>query len=181
MSKDSPKNKSFSDYSTSARIGKNDTFGDDKVNLKVTEQTRFVATGRDINCKVHPLNPERYQDARRDAEFDFPPANVTRFAYVWYATRPSYLCSAIVAMKILKERRRREGGRFPYQVDYLLVHTARDVEGDESSRLLKMWRAEGGRDREFPANKKEVADYYYRGMCIYYVLVKFNRKGYISM
>jgi hypothetical protein len=55
----------FSSYSTSFRIGHNDTFGGRRVNMVVTEETRFVATGQDMNCKVHPLNPEIYPMATR--------------------------------------------------------------------------------------------------------------------
>ena len=50
-----------------------------------------------------------------------PPKSNVSFAYVWYATRAQYACSALVAMKRMKEIRDKAEWKFPFNVSYVLV------------------------------------------------------------
>ena len=61
---------------------------------------RFARKGAAINCLQKPLtDPSNFDD-------DLATNNATkRFAYAWYVARPAYLCSAIAALKNLKEIR----------------------------------------------------------------------------
>ena len=62
-----------------------------------------------------------------------------KFAYVWYATDNIYLCSALVAMKHLKNLRKATNMR----VDYVLIFSNDDFL-DARSKLLEAWVANGG-------------------------------------
>jgi hypothetical protein len=101
------------------------------------------------------------------AKFNFPPMNGTRFAYVWYATQASYLCSALVALKIIK--RKRENSNFPYPVDYVLVHAEGYLAGGLHGDLIKLWEAEGGIHRGFKLEGKQIKTHYYKGLSISHV------------
>ena len=89
----------------------------------------------------------------------------TRFAYVWYATNPTYFCSALISLKMLKRRRECDRSRFQFPVDYVLVHSEEDVMGEDGIALLRMWREEGGKAREFDTDliKRRINTVFHRG------------------
>lgn len=64
-------------------------------------------------------------------------------------------------------KRTRECGRdrFPYPVDYILVHSEEDVMGEDGIALLRMWREEGGKAREFDTDmiKRRIKTVFHRG------------------
>ena len=70
------------------------------------------------------------------------------YAYVWYAASITYLCSAFVAMDILRNRRLQEGFEFPAKtdVDFVLLYDEEDLIGEDAVRLIKSWNnLENGR------------------------------------
>ena len=44
-----------------------------------------------------------------------------RYAYVWYYSKPTYACSAMVAMRRLQSLRRKSNSSIPLNVSYVLV------------------------------------------------------------
>ena len=65
---------------------------------------RYARKGAAINCLQKPLtDPSNFDN-------DLVTNNASkRFAYAWYVARPAYLCSAIAALKHLKEIREAQG------------------------------------------------------------------------
>ena len=84
---------------------------------------------------------------------------------MWYATNPTYFCSALVSLKLLKRSRACTGDDFPYPVDYVLVHSEEDVMGEDGIALLRMWREQGGKARQFERDviKRRINTVFHRG------------------
>ena len=104
------------------------------------------------------------------SDVDFDQVNATntkkiRFAYVWYATNPTYFCSALISLRLLKRIRECDPSRFPYPVEYVLVHSEEDVMGEDGIALLRMWKQEGGKAREFDSDliTRKIKTVFHRG------------------
>ena len=104
------------------------------------------------------------------SDADFDQINATnnrklRFAYVWYATNPTYFCSALISLRLLKRIRECDPSRFPHPVDYVLVHSEEDVMGEDGIALLRMWKQEGGKAREFDPDliSRKIKTVFHRG------------------
>ena len=65
---------------------------------------KYAKRGALLNCLQRPLADPRNFD--QDLVLNM---SAKKFAYVWYVTRPAYLCSAVAAMKHLSEIRKRQG------------------------------------------------------------------------
>ena len=61
---------------------------------------KHARTGPAINCLQKPLTDPSNFDSKEMIE-----KNERKYAYAWYVARPAYLCSAIAALKHLKEIR----------------------------------------------------------------------------
>ena len=97
-------------------------------------------------------------------KFSFPKSSTARFAYVWYVTNQNYFCSAIVSMISIKKIRKASRRKFPFKVDYLLVHAKEDIDDFISQKLLKVWKKLGGKTRELISLKSYLHIGYYQGV-----------------
>ena len=108
--------------------------------LAKSETRKFATSSKLINCVQKPLT------SYGNGEVKWTDHNSTqplKFAYVWYAASAHYLCSAIAAMKFLRESRLKD----PFQSDrrfdvrYVLVYVPGDLRQKDDQDLLKvrMW------------------------------------------
>ena len=115
----------------------------------------------------------------------FPPVNASqisksmdrKFAYVWYATDNIYLCSALVAMKQLKNLRKSTNLR----IDYVLIFSNEDFL-DARSKLLDAWVANGGIIQEFePLGQYLKSGYYKKCLQKFHAMLLFEYSRVIIM
>ncbi|TRY70741.1 hypothetical protein TCAL_12816 [Tigriopus californicus] len=101
--------------------------------------TKRVASPSDfINCVHQPLVQDRGAVFKPQSEL-----SGKRFAYVWYASSPQYLCSALVALKILQNHRSKLGP-LPYELDYVLMFVDSTLTDKAFANLTEKWEYEGG-------------------------------------
>ena len=100
--------------------------------------------GEDINCKVNPLD-QRKQPSDFFASDSLEPN--TKFAYAWYVANNRYLCSALVALQLLKEIRIKENtSAIPFEVEYVAMYVpASSLDKD----MLSKWTSLGGVIKKF--------------------------------
>ena len=79
------------------------------------------------------------------ASYASPGSTKASFAYVWYVTSYYYFCSALVALKALKQFH--QSNPFPYKVDFVLVFSEEDMESPNSADKLKTWADMGGKTK----------------------------------
>ncbi|XP_059091685.1 uncharacterized protein LOC131887172 [Tigriopus californicus] len=141
------------------------------------ETRTFAKNGTNINCEQSPFPAH---DLQNDEFFFVPsPDENPHFAYAWYISEAHYLCSALVSMKRLKALRAES--KFPYPVDFVMVHTKEDRIDNTPHNLVKQWETEGGIRVSFPSLRGFITNSYYKTSLQKFHIFLLNYTRVISM